>query len=178
MKIITGPVVPGHRILAVDGDALYKIGEKIFNENGTVNSKIVKINLKIVIGAGGSGIILKKPNANQPTPPKVARMQSYVIKMSKIDPKIMENWNPNRIGKKLDGTDGEYSYVTRDYKTELEDKEFRLLNGIESRNIKLTIDKITAKGSSTSNILTPSRTIIQKIKEQWFIINGKINYIN
>ena len=171
MKIVTGPVVPGHRILAVDGDDLYKIGEKIFNENGNVNSKIVKINLQIVIGAGGSGIVLKKPNANQPTPPKVARMQSYVIKMSKIDPKIMENWNPNRIGKKLDGTDN-YGW------TELDDKESRLFNGIESRNVKLTVDKLTEDGSSTSNILIPSRTIIQKIKEQWFIINGKINYKN
>ena len=89
MKIITGSVVSGgSNILAVDGDALYKIGEKIFNETGNLNSKIVKNNLKILIGAGGSGIILKKPNANQPTPAKVARMRSYVIKMSKIDPKI------------------------------------------------------------------------------------------
>ena len=118
---------------------------------------------------------MKNPNANQPTPAKVARMQSYVIKMSKIDPIIMENWNQNRIGKQLDGSD---QGAFHRGETELDDKECRLFTGFESRNIKITVDQLTGRGSSTSNILIPSRSIIQKIKDQWFIINGKINYIN
>ena len=97
---------------------MYKIGEQLFSENGTVNSKIVKINLKIVIGAGGSGVVLKESRGN-----------SFVIKMAKIDPRVMRNWYRSRVGKKLDGSD--YSSWSSDYgNTELNAKEWRLFSGI------------------------------------------------
>ena len=142
---------------------MYKIGEQLFNENGNNNPKVLEIDLKIVIGVGGSGVVLRGSRGNP-----------FVIKMAKFDPQVMRRWNQNRIGKKLDGCVDTNYYGATGY-TELDDKEDRLLKSIEARNIKLTIDELTEEGVSTSNILIPRRLIIQRIKEEWFMINGKIN---
>ena len=130
------------------------MGFNEFKSQSAGNEFILDIDMRNVVGVGGGGIIFDMKNG-------------MVLKMEKVEIQLAKKWNPQRKGKKLDGT-STFS------ETELHFEEEMALNAFEFGTIKGMIKTINVQGGDSSMLMDPARCHLLKINNTWFMATGKL----